>query len=247
MITIDTIDVLQKYIKVNSDFEIDYLIPFYQPANTMLRLVTGVDSDSIDNEEYKEHCRRYVAVAALSVSKGMQNVKMTSTGFTRYSEFAKNVIAASSDAMKAFSDDLAVYLMLCEEAVLTSLESIKPAGWAESAFSTIFSGPVATADEATVYSGVQVSRKEFRASRYKYLQGIYRAERAFGEETLALICAKGSDAAKVAYSYYCTFLSQIIAMADAEPAWCMLDDYVNRKFGAAYTGGATNMDGGIGL
>jgi hypothetical protein len=245
--TIDTIEELQKYIKVNSDFDVAYLEPFYQPANTMLKALTGVDADSIADEAYKEHCRRYVAVAALSISKGMQNVKMTSTGFTRYSEFAKNVIAASSDAMKGFSDDLAAYLLLCEEAVLAKLEELKPDGWADSVFSTILSGPITTADEASAYSGVQVSRKEFRASRWKCQQGMYRAERAFGEETMALIGAKGSDVAKVAYSYYCTFLSQIIARADADAAWCMLEDYVIRKFGAAYTGGATNMDGGIGL
>ena len=247
MISIDTLEELQRYLKVNSDFDISYLEPFYHPANTMLRGLTGVDPDSIDNEEYLEHCKRYVAVAALTLSKGMQNVKMTSSGFTRYSESAKNAIAASSDAMKAFSDDLSTYLILCEEAVLALLESLSPAGWANSVFSTLLDGPVKTAEEVAAHCGVSVTRKQLRSAKSRYQQAIYRAERTLGEETLSRITARESEVAKTAYSYYCTILAQVVAAVDAEPAWSMLEDYVLCKFGQPYSTGVTNMEGGIGL
>lgn len=256
MITFENINELAKYIKVNADFEIESISPFYGTANEMLGRFTGVAVENLPADEcLKDAFKRYVAVASLFVSKGMQNVKLTNSGFTRYSEFAKNVIAASSDAMKLFSDDLSAYLDYCEEAVLGELERVKPAGWETSIYSTLLDLPIKTVDDVLKYSGVAIRRKQFRSSRVVLSTAVFNVAQLLGDTVMGKVITSTSDITTTANRIYLQYLAEVAHPAGSgfkpDDTLLLLEKIVLRypgEFGQeAFAGGAIEMDGGIGL
>lgn len=259
MITIDSIEALQAYIKVNADFEVEYIIPFYLGANKHLETLVGGEMFKILEEskdgDYYEASRRFVAVNALCASKGIQNVKLTSSGFTRYSEFAKNVIAASTDAMNLFAADLEKYNDFCTEYVLSVCE--RSDVFVSSKYSTISTTWLKNVDVLEAYSGIRLSRIEFR-KRMPWIKIFTDTLKAkLGGDILDKIFTLTDEPANDAKLIVMQLISSLIANSN----YGKTDDYrmlyegleliLNRNknlFGIEdFDYGATNSNGFVGL